>query len=107
MELAQAYATLARGGIARDAKLIQETRDSSLSRYSGGGLGWGFTADGESSPIQPSHHKPPPQPSPGVPGEGESGMPAEGDVSALRCLDQSACWQTLTAISGVERTAGV
>jgi penicillin-binding protein 1C len=107
MELAQAYATLARGGIVRDARLIEETRDYSLPRYSGGGLGWGFGAESQSSQIQAPQNKPPPQPSPGVPGEGEKGVPSESHGDTLHCLDQSACWQTLTAISGVERTASV
>ncbi|HEV2691194.1 MAG TPA: penicillin-binding transpeptidase domain-containing protein, partial [Bryobacteraceae bacterium] len=56
LELAQAYATLARGGLARNARLIES--DS-------------------------------------VPGD------------SPRCLDESACWQTLTAISGADRTAAV
>jgi hypothetical protein len=39
-----------------------------LSRYSGGGLGWGL-GGGEFPPINPH-----PQPSPGVPGEGEDAI---------------------------------
>src|SRR5207302_1213889 len=37
---------------------------SSLPRYAGGGLGWGF--------VDTPEQRPPPQPSPGVPGEGVS-----------------------------------
>ena len=48
--------------------------DFSLPRYSGGGLGRGF---GDDAKVV---YKPPPQPSPGVPGEGvkaaEGGVPA-------------------------------
>src|SRR5689334_4053334 len=42
----------------------------SLLRYSGGGLGWGFCATSVIPRQNVGCKEPPPQPSPGVPGEG-------------------------------------
>src|SRR5205085_2418647 len=55
----------------------REDKSFPLLRYSGGGLGWG--PDGEEGSPEA---KPPPQPSPGVPGEGE-----ELPVEASRTLE--------------------
>ncbi|HEX4797290.1 MAG TPA: penicillin-binding protein 1C [Humisphaera sp.] len=96
LEMARAYATLARGGSLIESLEVQSSFNAlhSLLRYSGGGLGWGFA---QAALIT---KQPPPQPSPGVPREGENPLP--GAV-----LRESSCWQTLRAISNPARTQSV
>src|SRR5690242_19566869 len=47
-----------------------------LLRYSGGGLGWGFSAARVKLNAVAAPREPRPLPSPGVPEEGERGLPA-------------------------------
>ena len=49
-----------------------------LSRYSGGGSGWGSTKAGDTEP--------PPQPSPGVPGDGVSDVRVTGEQSNTHAI---------------------
>jgi len=53
----------------RVARTNSPAPDYSLPRYSGGGLGWGFCRENEMLSVVGA--EPPPEPSPGVPGEGE------------------------------------
>ncbi|MDB5301684.1 MAG: Penicillin-binding protein, partial [Phycisphaerales bacterium] len=79
MELAQAYAMLARGGTTREVTMILPQRSDltlTLSRRTG---------RGDQADCAPS---------------------SRTDTTS-RCLSATACWQTLGAISGAERTADV
>lgn len=108
MEVAQAYAMLARGGRARDIRLVCTSRDSRQQIQFLLPVPRGRVRVGDSSVIV--EEQPPPLPSPGVPGEGAGNANAiavSEDQTNRSLLSSEACWQTLAALSGIERSVAV
>jgi len=122
MELAQAYAMLARGGIAREVRFIREDkadmasgwgRHSCLPESASGGIlapradSNGFGAqECAHSPIRRQARMPaPPKPMRKV--TDRSDFQQVGGRDAMRCLTARACWQTLGALSEADRTGSV
>jgi penicillin-binding protein 1C len=109
MEIAQAYAMLGRGGAAREVEFCQNDGLNSASAapvpsplYSGERVG----VRGHFGELRKSTQDPSPQPSPLSTGERElEGIRSQQSLSSA--LIPSACWQTLTALSGVDRTAAI